>query len=68
MAHESTKPLDENNSAALAVVETQCFPAFDHWMDEQLEMLVARWIHAAAPNADKFNRVQQQFGRQGHKK
>ena len=26
---------------------------FDRWMDEQLEALVAEWIHAAAPNAER---------------
>ena len=29
------------------------FRRFDQWMDEQLAALVARWAHAAAPNARK---------------
>jgi hypothetical protein len=33
-------------------------------MDAQLEQLVARWIHTAAPNASRIVRIQQQFGRQ----
>lgn len=32
---------------------TESFTEFDLWMDNQLEGLVARWIHAAAPNANR---------------
>ncbi len=31
----------------------ESFATFDLWMDDQLEKLVARWIHAAAPNAER---------------
>ena len=30
-----------------------CFRRFDEWMDQQLALLVARWAHAAAPNATR---------------
>ena len=39
------------------------FADFDQWMDDQLEHLVARWIHAAAPNADRFWRIQRKLRR-----
>lgn len=35
---------------------------FDQWMDEQLELLVAEWIHAAAPNAQRASK-RSEFGR-----
>ncbi len=34
----------------------ESFAAFDQWMDEQLEELVATWIHSAAPNASRSSR------------
>ncbi len=42
--------------------ELQSYAAFDRWMDEQLEILVARWIHRAAPNAQRAAR-RAHFGR-----
>ena len=46
-----------------AVAELKSFAAFDQWMDEQLDVLVGRWIHTAAPNANRFEQVQRSFGR-----
>ena len=47
--------------ATMVIVESKPFLAFDNWMDEQLEILVARWIHTAAPNASRFERRRQQL-------
>lgn len=30
------------------------FTALDEWMDAELEKLVARWVHLAAPNASRI--------------
>jgi L-arabinose isomerase len=54
--------------ATLVVAESKSFVAFGHWMDEQLDQLVARWIHTAAPNASRWERRQQRLGRQTHAK
>ena len=42
--------------------DLKSYAAFERWMDEQLEILVARWIHRAAPNAQRAYR-RSQFGR-----
>ena len=47
-----------------AIADLKSFATFDHWMDEQLTALVDRWVHTAAPNANRFELVQRQFGRQ----
>lgn len=54
----------DNGDTALVVAESKTFVAFDQWMDEQLDQLVARWIHTAAPNATRFDRLQKRFARQ----
>jgi hypothetical protein len=41
----------------MVLVESKPFVDFDQWMDEQLDVLVARWVHAAAPNAARASRV-----------
>lgn len=41
----------------MVLVESKPFVDFDQWMDEQLDELVARWVHAAAPNAARASRV-----------
>ncbi len=45
-------PRDED--AALVALESQPFQDFEVWMDAELERLVARWVHAAAPNAARI--------------
>ena len=57
MAHESqSSPASRERDAARILREMKSFAAFDQWMDEQLELLVARWSHAAAPNANRIVR------------
>ncbi len=46
-----------------AVAELKSFAAFDRWMDDQLTALVDRWIHSAAPNANRYELAQRHFGR-----
>jgi hypothetical protein len=36
--------------------QLESLAVFDQWMDEQLERLVAEWIHTAAPNSQRINR------------
>jgi hypothetical protein len=49
-------PASRERDAARILREMQSFAAFEQWMDEQLELLVARWSHAAAPNANRIVR------------
>jgi hypothetical protein len=54
MTHDSSKPLVSRNvDAAMVAAESKSFADFDQWMDVQLELLVAQWIHTAAPNANR---------------
>ena len=53
----------EQEQTALVVEESKSFAEFDNAMDEQLERLVALWIHTAAPNASRVSRVQKRFNR-----
>jgi len=46
------QPAHENDD--IQVVELKSFADFDRWMDEQLELLVARWAPLAAPNASRI--------------
>jgi hypothetical protein len=49
---EEQPVLEPENSGEIATAEEMALKAFDAWMDRQLEVLVARWVHLAAPNAD----------------
>jgi hypothetical protein len=53
----------DQEQTALVVEESKSFAEFDHAMDEQLERLVAQWIHTAAPNASRVSRAQKKFNR-----
>ena len=53
----------EQEQTALVVEESKSFAEFDHAMDEQLERLVALWIHTAAPNASRVSSAQKKFNR-----
>ncbi len=52
------KPLtSRDDEPTMVIVESQGFVHFDQWMDGQLDELVARWVHTAAPNASRAQRV-----------
>lgn len=51
-----------DDDTALAF-ETEAFAQFDRWIDAELEQLVARWIHTAAPNASRPQSLRHQLGR-----
>ncbi len=59
MTHEflpspaSKNPASENKDADQIQKNLESFATFDRWMDEQLDELVARWIHTASPNAER---------------
>jgi hypothetical protein len=56
MMHESLpSPTSENKLPTADEVRESLdtLAVFDQWMDEQLELLVAEWIHTAAPNAQR---------------
>ena len=46
----SPKPVDDGDVKVL--VASQAFAEFNTWMDTELDKLVARWVHRAAPSAD----------------
>lgn len=58
---QSTPQTAEDNMS-LVVEESQSFVDFEQWMDEQLERLVAQWVHTAAPNA-ALPRIKTPFGK-----
>jgi hypothetical protein len=47
----------------LVSANSESFATFDQWMDVQLDLLVAQWIHTAAPNASRVERNQRRLGR-----
>jgi len=55
-------PSDNENEAAMVGTESASFQKFDEWMDAELDRLVARWIHTAAPNANRLERHRARFG------
>ena len=44
---------DKQHTADQIQKDLASLEALDRWMDEQLEELVAAWIHTAAPNAER---------------
>jgi hypothetical protein len=62
MTNESLSHRPDGKDITLVVEESQSFDVFDQWMDLQLEQLVARWIHTAAPNASRVQRGPVQIG------
>ena len=63
MTKDFLASLESRDRDTLVVAESKSFVAFDQWMDEQLVNLVAKWIHTAAPNANRFELMRQRFGR-----
>jgi len=62
-AHANTNPNHGIQPAAVeaaaaehAAAEEQALADFGRWLDGELEQLVARWIHLAAPNASRRER------------
>jgi hypothetical protein len=47
----------ETEVAQLTAAEEQALAEFGHWLDGELDRLVARWIHLAAPNASRRERA-----------
>ena len=47
----------EAEVAQLTAAEELALVEFGDWMDGELDRLVARWIHLAAPNASRRERV-----------
>ena len=59
---ESSRPSDDDLPiVSEATAEEQALAAFGAWIDAELEKFVARWIHLAAPNAQRPRRAN--FGR-----
>jgi hypothetical protein len=49
-------PENETVLQTTALQEPDYEETFGLWMDAELEKLVARWVHLAAPNASRLNR------------
>ena len=58
-----SSPAVRKPDATLVAEQLKSFADFDRWMDNQLESLVARWLHTAAPNANRVRRIADRFGR-----
>ena len=57
-AQSDPASFDAGEHAAFgAVLESANFEQFDLEMDEALQKLVGRWVHLAAPNADRIRRI-----------
>ena len=68
MSNKPQYPADGNREVGNAAdqpifVSSAAFDAFDEHMNEQLEELVERWIHAAAPAASRPRRFVSQTRR-----
>lgn len=50
---EQFPPGPRDEDATLVVLDSESYVQFESWMDGELDRLVARWIHAAAPNANR---------------
>ncbi len=51
------RPADHGHVEPKLAVSGAAFQAFDAWIDTQLEDLVGRWIHAAAPASNLVRRL-----------
>jgi hypothetical protein len=66
---EDVRPADHKVPAEVVSDQTQWFvdgptyAAFDAHIDGELESLVSRWIHAAAPGSTSFRRIVRQAAR-----
>ena len=56
-------PPSRKRDAAQIAQEFRSFAAFDRWMDDQLDRLVAKWMHAAAPSASRIWRIERKLRR-----
>ena len=45
--------LENSATAAATTAPVSAQEAFSRWIDAELELLVSRWIHLAAPNATR---------------
>ena len=50
-------PADHSRSDHSLAVSGAAFQQFDSWIDTELDTLVGRWIHTAAPAASRVRRV-----------
>jgi hypothetical protein len=53
LSGQSTSACVHSFSAA----EEQALEAFGHWLDAELDKLVAQWVHLAAPSASRAQRT-----------
>jgi hypothetical protein len=52
----------ETEVVRLTAAEEQALAEFGRWLDGELDQLVARWIHLAAPNAARRERATRRLG------
>ncbi len=52
-------PEPREEDVAMVLAESPSYQEFDQWMDLALESLVARWIHSAAPNANRVSHMRE---------
>jgi hypothetical protein len=56
-ASDEALPADHSRSEPKLLVSGAAFQQFDGWIDAELDALVGRWIHTAAPAASRVRRV-----------
>jgi hypothetical protein len=57
------RPADHSQSEPKLAVSGAAYLQFGTWIDEQLDELVGRWIHTAAPAAASVRRIMPQESR-----
>jgi hypothetical protein len=55
--HGSQTAAVETEAAQMSAAEGLALEEFGRWLDGELEQLVARWVHLAAPNASRRERA-----------
>ena len=58
------RPADHGQPEANLVLSGVAFQKFEEWIDGQLDEIVGRWIHTAAPAASAIRRVVPQTSRE----
>ncbi|HUY92389.1 MAG TPA: hypothetical protein VMV10_26845 [Pirellulales bacterium] len=51
----------------IPIADASVYAPFESWLDEELERLVARWIHLAAPNASRREQALRRSARSNSK-
>ena len=62
-SHNSARREVHDHGDVAVRVAAPAYRRFNRWMDGELEALVARWVHAAAPNASRTINFRFRYGK-----